>query len=132
MEIAPDEFDNEVAGVRIELSRVSPDSRPDVAFASAQQLVEQDKVDILIGPLSGSEGIRIRDYAKTVPSMTFLNGSSAAVETTLTTPAPNFYRLNPDGAQTIAASGSYIKKNEGWDKIVLACLQRGSAAALQA
>ncbi len=119
LEIALEEFNNEVAGMRIELSRASSDSKPDVALASARRLVEQDKVDILIGPLSGSEGIRIKDYAKTVPGVTFLNGSSAAVETTLVTPAPNFYRFNPDGAQTTAGLGSYIKKTKGWDKIVI-------------
>ena len=119
LEIALDEFDNEMGGVRIELSRASSDSKPDVALASARRLVEQDKVDVLIGPLSGSEGIRIKDYAKTVPGVTFLNGSSAAVETTLVSPAPNFYRFNPDGAQTTAGLGSYIKKTKGWNKIVI-------------
>jgi hypothetical protein len=29
---------------------------------AAKKLVEQDKVDILIAPLSGSEGIALRDY----------------------------------------------------------------------
>src|ERR1700712_524309 len=119
LEIALEEFNNEIGGIRVELFRASSDSKPDVALASARRLVEQDKVDILIGPLSGSEGIRIKDYAKTVPSVTFLNGSSAAVETTLVSPAPNFYRFNPDGAQTTAGLGSYIKKTKGWNKIVI-------------
>ena len=76
-------------------------------------------MDILIGPLSGSEGIRIKDYAKTVPGVTFINGSSAAIETTLVEPAPNFYRFNPDGAQTTAALGKYIKEQKGWSRIVI-------------
>ena len=29
---------------------------------SARKLVEQDKVDILVGPLSGGEGIAVKDY----------------------------------------------------------------------
>ena len=51
--------------------------------------------------------------------MTFFNGSSAAVETTLVSPAPNFYRFNTDGAQWTAALGNYIRKTKGWNKIVL-------------
>lgn len=105
-------------GIRIELSRASSDSKPNVALASARRVVEQDKVGILIGPLSGSEGTRVKDYAKAVPGVTFLNGSSAA-ETTLVNPAPNFHRFNPDGAQTTAGLGSYIKKTKGWNKIAI-------------
>jgi hypothetical protein len=33
----------------------------------ARKLVEQDKVDFIIGPLSGSEGIAMRDFAKAIP-----------------------------------------------------------------
>jgi branched-chain amino acid transport system substrate-binding protein len=119
IEMALAEFGPTVAGRTIELSRASSDGNPDVALASARRLVDQNQVDILVGPLSGSEGIRIKDYAKTVPAVTFFNGSSAAVETTLVSPAPNFYRFNTDGAQWTAALGNYIKKTKGWSKIVL-------------
>ena len=61
--------------------------------------MEQDGVDIVIGPLSGSEGIAIKDYAKTQPQVTFINGISGAQETTYVDPAPNFFRFNMDGAQ---------------------------------
>jgi hypothetical protein len=58
-------------------------------------------------------------YAKTVPGVTFINGASAAIETTLVDPATNFYRFNPDGAQTTAALGQYIKEKKGWSRIVV-------------
>jgi branched-chain amino acid transport system substrate-binding protein len=119
MELALEEAGYSVAGRKVELSRASSDGNPDVALASARRLIEQDHVQIFVGPLSGSEGIRIKDYAKTVPTVTFLNGSSAAIETTLIDPAPNFYRFNTDGAQWTAALGDYIKKTKGWNKIVL-------------
>jgi branched-chain amino acid transport system substrate-binding protein len=119
LDMAVAELGGAIAGAPIELFRASSDSKPDVALAAARRLVEQDKVDILIGPLSGSEGIRIKDYAKTVPGVTFINGSSAAIETTLVDPATNFYRFNPDGAQTTAALGQYIKEKKGWSRIVL-------------
>ena len=44
-------------------------------------------MDILIAPLSGSEGIALHDYAKTQPHVTFINGCSAALETTYVNPA---------------------------------------------
>ena len=119
IELALAEFGGTIAGRPIQLSRASSDGNPDVALASARRLVDQDKVELFIGPLSGSEGIRIKDYAKSAPHVTFFNGSSAAVETTLVDPAPNFYRFNTDGAQWTAALGNYIKKTKGWSRIVL-------------
>ena len=119
LQMALNEVGSTVAGKKIELSRASSDGNPDVALASARRLVDQDRVQVFVGPLSGSEGIRIKDYAKTAPGVTFLNGSSAAIETTLVDPAPNFYRFSTDGAQWTAALGSYLSQVKGWKKIVL-------------
>ena len=119
VELAIDEVGGTVAGKKIVLVKASSDGNPEVALQSARRLVDQDKVQILVGPLSGSEGIAMRDYAKTVPGVTFFNGSSAAIETTLVDPAPNFYRFNTEGAQWTAALGTYIAKDKGWKKMVL-------------
>jgi ABC-type branched-subunit amino acid transport system substrate-binding protein len=62
-------------------------------------------VDFVIGPLSGSEGIAIRDYAKTIPDRTIINGISGALEMTWVDPAPNVFRFNLDGAQWGAGVG---------------------------
>jgi hypothetical protein len=51
--------------------------------------VERGKVSIIVGPLSGSEGILIRDYSKAKPNVTFVNGSYGAGETTCVTPSPS-------------------------------------------
>lgn len=119
MELALSEVGYKVAGKKIEFIKASSDGNPDVALQSVRRLVEQDKVEIVVGPLSGSEGIRLRDYAKTVPNITFFNGSSAAIETTLVDPAPNFYRFNTEGAQWTAALGTYMKKEKGWNNVVV-------------
>ena len=80
-------------------------------------MVEQDGVDIVIGPLSGSEGIAIRDYSKTQPGVTFLNGISGAQETTYVEPSDNFFRFNMDGAQWSAGLGDYIYNEKGYRTI---------------
>jgi branched-chain amino acid transport system substrate-binding protein len=48
-----------VAGKKIEIIKASSDAKPDVAVNATRKLVEQDKVDIMVGPLSGSEGIAV-------------------------------------------------------------------------
>jgi branched-chain amino acid transport system substrate-binding protein len=115
--MALDEHDNEVAGKKIEWVIGPSDATPDTAVRQARKLVEQDNVDIIIGPLSGSEGIAMRDYAKTVPDKTVINGTSAAQETTWVDPAPNFFRFNTDGAQWGYGLGSYVVNEKGWTRV---------------
>jgi branched-chain amino acid transport system substrate-binding protein len=94
-----------VAGRKIEVIKASSNATPDVAVNAARKLVEQDKVDILVGPLSGGEGIAVKDYSKTQPQTTFINGGSGAQATTLVNPSPNFFRFNTEGAQWMAGLG---------------------------
>ena len=42
---------------------------------AARRLVEQAKVDAVVGPLSGDEGIAIKNYAKQHLDVTFVNGT---------------------------------------------------------
>ncbi|MEO9877164.1 MAG: ABC transporter substrate-binding protein [Anderseniella sp.] len=104
-------------GREIEVIIGSSDASPDSALRAARKLVEQDKVDIIIGPLSGSEGIAIRDYSKTQPQVTFINGISGAQETTYVTPSENFFRFNMDGAQWSAGLGEYVFNEKGYKTV---------------
>ncbi|TMV09271.1 ABC transporter substrate-binding protein [Arenibacterium halophilum] len=111
---ALEEFGGTVAGKQIEIVKGSSDASPDSAVRAARKLVEQDGVKILVGPLSGDEGIAVKDYAKTHPDVTFLNGSSAAQDTTLREPADNFFRFSTDGAQWMAGLGDYVYNEKGY------------------
>lgn len=119
VELALQEFDYTAGGKKIELIKGSSDASPDSAVRGARKLVEQDGVQILIGPLSGSEGLAVKDYAKTQPGVTFLNGSSAAQDTTLREPAENFFRFNTEGAQWMAGLGEYIYNEKGYRSLAV-------------
>src|ERR1700692_214314 len=108
---------NKAGGKELEIVRGSSDASPDSALRAAKKLVEQNKVDILLAPLSGSEGIALHDYAKTQPQVTFINGCSGALETTYVNPAPNFFRFNIDGAQMHKGLGEYIYNVKHYKKI---------------
>ena len=108
---------NKAGGKDLEIARGSSDASPDSALRAAKKLVEQDKVDILIAPLSGAEGIALHDYAKTQPQVTIINGCSGALETTYVNPAPNFFRFNIDGAQMHKGLGQYIYNVKHYKKI---------------
>ena len=111
------EFGSKAGGMDIELVRGSSDASPDSAVRAARKLVEQDGVKILVGPLSGDEGIAVKEYAKTQPNVTFINGSSAAQDTTFRDPAPNFFRFSTDGAQWMAGLGTYAFNDKGYKRV---------------
>ena len=81
--------------------------------------MEQEDADILIGPLSGDEGIAVANYAKEHPDKTFINGTSGAQDATLKVQAPNFFRFHSDGAQWSAGLGDYAYNELGWKKAAI-------------
>lgn len=107
VEMALKERHYSAGGRKIEFVSAATNGTPDFAVAGARRLIEEDKVDIVIGPLSGSEGIAVKNYAKSQPQVTFVNGSSAAQATTLVEPAQNFFRFTTDGAQWMAGLGRH-------------------------
>lgn len=106
-ELALRDHNGMAGGKKIVFVRGSSNAEPDSAANATRKLVEQDKVQIMIGPLSGSEGVAVKDYSKTQPQITFINGSSGGQETTLVNPSQNFFRFNLDGAQVMAPLGEY-------------------------
>jgi len=106
-DLALKEHNGMAGGRKIEFIKASSDATPDKAVAATRKLVEQDKAPIVIGPLSGDEGIAVKNYAKTQPNTTFVNGSSGAQAATWGDPAPNFYRFNTEGAQWMVGLGEH-------------------------
>lgn len=108
-----------VSGHPIQISFGCTDASPDKALAEARRLVQNVGVDILLGPLSGDEGIALANYAKQVPNKTFVNGTSGAQQTTLSVKAPNFFRFGGDGAQWMAGLGKYAANTLKWKNVAI-------------
>jgi branched-chain amino acid transport system substrate-binding protein len=116
-ELALKDHNGMAGGKKIEWVVGSSDASPDSAIRAIRKLVEQDGVKIVVGPLSGDEGLAVKDYAKTQPNVTFVNGTSAAQDTTLRDPAPNFFRFSTDGAQWMAGLGTYSFNSKGYKRV---------------
>ena len=119
VELAIEEAGGKVAGMDIELIVQSTDTTPDSAVRGARKLIEQDGVSVIVGPLSGSEGIAIRDFSKQNPDVTFVNGVSGAQDTTLREPSENFFRFNTEGAQWMAGLGEYAFNEKGYETVAV-------------
>ena len=116
-ELAMKEFEESDDERPIEAIVESTDGTPESVVAKARLLIERG-ASIVIGPLAGIEGIAIRDFAKSVPEVTFINGASAAQDATLRTPAENFFRFNPDSMQWIGGLGRYVYEEKDIHTIV--------------
>jgi branched-chain amino acid transport system substrate-binding protein len=109
-----------VAGKDIKIVGVGcANDTADKAIEETRRLMEQEDADILIGPLSGDEGIAVANYAKEHPDKTFINGTSGAQDATLKVQAPNFFRFHSDGAQWSAGLGDYAYNKLGWKKAAI-------------
>lgn len=106
-----------VAGVPIELVIEGSDATPNVAVEATRKMVEQDNADIIIGPLSGDEGLALKDYIRDIPDVTLVNGTSASQDLTLRDPSPNVFRFGGDGAMWTFGVGTYAYEELGHRRI---------------
>jgi branched-chain amino acid transport system substrate-binding protein len=86
---------------------------------ATRRLIEDDGVDIVLGPVGAGEGVVLRDLAARYPDVTFLEGPPLAQEATLRDSRPNLFRFGPDGAQTTAGLGTYAYRALGWRRAVV-------------
>src|SRR6202142_846492 len=110
-------YNSMAGGKQLEFVIAPTGAPPDSAHRAVRKLIDQDKVQILLSPLSGDEGIAVKNFSKTHPELTFINAASGAQETTYVDPAPNFFRFNMDGAQWQVGLGDYAYNTKGYRKI---------------
>jgi branched-chain amino acid transport system substrate-binding protein len=115
----------EVAGRRVQLVFGCGDDTAAKTLSEARRLVEQDGVDVLIGPTQIGESFPIGGYARLRPQTTFVDGSASGQALTLNDPAPNFFRFSTDGAQWSAGLGWYAYRKLGWRRAVTVAEDEG-------
>ncbi len=117
-QLALDEFGGRVADKTVKFLVAGSNAIPDSAVDAARDLLDRDQCDFVIGPLSGNEGLAVRDFAATRPERAFLNGCAAAQDITLRTAAPNFFNFSPNAVQDMAGLGEYVYQALGYRRMV--------------
>ncbi|WP_166983958.1 ABC transporter substrate-binding protein [Paramicrobacterium fandaimingii] len=107
-----------VGDVTVKFIYEGTDGTPGSAQSKVKKLVENEAVDIELGPLSGDAGETIAQYATTVPEVTFVNGAASPVSMTLLG-AENFYRFHGDAAMWMGGVGDYAFNELGYKNIYL-------------
>lgn len=118
VQIAVEEFGGMVAGRPIHLAVKLTDTTPNRTMEVLDDVLLENAVQYVVGPLSGNEGLAVRNMARHNPQMVFLNGTSGAQELTIRDSPPNFFSFAPNGVQVIAGLGEYAYKHLRFRKIV--------------
>ena len=104
------EHKNTIAGRPVKLYVADTQLDADMAVQQARLLVNQNKVHVVLGPLSGGESLAIKQAAKEWSDTTFLTIGAANL-ITMKDPAPNVYRPAFAGGQPVYALAEWAIKN---------------------
>ncbi len=111
------ERDYTLAGRKVELITKDTNGVPATSRTKTQELVEQDGVQVIIGPLAAFEALAIDDYtqSKKMPIMSV----AAAEDITQRHPDPYFVRCTSSSAQCSHPMGDYAAKVLGYKRIAV-------------
>lgn len=112
------ERNNTVAGRKIELIVADTGGQPAITKTKAQELVEKDKVDVIIGPLAAFEALAIDDYMRKA-QVPVISPSAAAEDLTQRKPNPWFVRAVGTSAQPSHPMGEYAAKELKYKRIAI-------------
>jgi branched-chain amino acid transport system substrate-binding protein len=112
------EHNHTIAGRKVELIIADTGGNPAGARTKTQELVEREKVHVIIGPLAAFEAIAIDDYIRQTRTP-IVSCSAAAEDLTQRKTSPWFARSVASSAQPNQALGDYAAKTLGYKRIAI-------------
>ena len=107
-----------LSGRKVELIIADTGGNPAGARTKTQELVEREKVHVIIGPLAAFEALAIDDYIRQTRTPT-VSCSAAAEDLTQRKPNPWFVRTVGTSGQPNHALGEYAAKNLGYKRVAI-------------
>lgn len=117
-EIYESDIGNELAGRKIEVYYEDTASDTNTCIEKAQRLIEREGCTIIVGPLSGGEGMAIKEFAAGYPDVTFVVAGAASEDITMRGTYPNVFRTGYTGAQVTFNFGTFVYNELGIKKVV--------------
>jgi branched-chain amino acid transport system substrate-binding protein len=113
------ETDNMMAGRKVELVVGDTGGAPAGAKTKAQELVERDKVDVILGPLAAFELLAITDYIREqkIPLLSL----AAADDMSQRRPNPYFLRASATSSQAMHPMGHYAATELKLKRVITVC-----------
>src|SRR5215472_9810986 len=110
------EKNNTFAGRKVDFISADTGGNPAGAKTKAQELVERDKVDVILGPLAAFELLAITDYI--AQAKTPLLSLAAAEDLTQRRPNPYYLRASATSAQAMHPMADYAAKELKLKRII--------------
>ena len=107
-----------IGGRKVELIIADTGGNPVGAKTKTQELVERDKVHVIIGPLAAFEALAIDDYIGQSKTP-IISPSAAAEDLTQRKPNPWFVRVSCSSAQVNYPVGDYAAKTLGYKRVAV-------------
>ena len=108
------EHDNMMAGRKVEFFSADTGGKPAGTKTKAQELIERDKVDVIVGPLAAFELLAIGDYIS--EHKTPMLSLAGADDLTQRRPNPYFLRPSATSSQCMHPMGHYAAKEMGTEE----------------
>jgi branched-chain amino acid transport system substrate-binding protein len=118
LQLCIDAHKGEMGGRKIQIITADTAGQPAVTKTKAQELVERDGAQVLIGPLAAFEALAIDDYIRQTKTP-IISPSAAAEDLTQRKPNPWFVRAVGTSAQAHHALGEYAAKELKYKRIVI-------------
>ncbi len=99
------QHDHKMAGRKVEFFSADTGGKPAGTKTKAQELIERDKVDVILGPLAAFELLAIDDYIKQHKTPTL--SLAGADDLTQRRPNPYFLRPSATSSQAMQPMGHY-------------------------
>jgi len=113
------ETDYTMAGRKVELVTADTGGAPAGAKTKVQELVERDKVDVILGPLAAFELLAITDYVR--EQKTPLLSLAAADDMSQRRPNPYFLRASATSSQAMHPMGHYAATELKLKRVMTVC-----------
>ena len=110
------ERNNMIAGRKVELFVADTSGQPAITKTKAQELVEKNNVQVIIGPLAAFEALAVDSYIRKAQIPT-ISPSAAAEDLTQRKPNPWFVRAVSTSAQPSQPFGEYAAKELKYKRI---------------
>jgi branched-chain amino acid transport system substrate-binding protein len=116
--LALEEVNSMAGGKKLDVIYEDDQLDNEMAVTKSKKLVEQDKIDILTGMVSGDEGLSVGDYMKdkNIPVVPMY---SASEDMTMRSFYPMIVRSTWTGAQPMDVFGYWIAKEKSYKKIYM-------------
>jgi len=118
-ELYLDKIDRRAGGRAIQVLKEDDEAKPDVGLTKIKKLVERNRVDFLVGPVSSVVALAIRNYVHEQQTPLVVPVAFTRVLTAPEQASPSIFRLAETSDQSDYPMGPWLMKNTKYRKLVV-------------